>query len=114
MSSEYNIANIKKNDNISKLIIDDLEPKICINLTNKLYGNKFFDRKVYVDSIVQKSPTKNVVSFEVDDIQELSDSESSGDENDTISYPTLKIIIIQKYHRTILLQGRADLGGKKK
>ena len=53
LPEDYKIENIKKNDRNGKLIIDTLDPTVCASLTKHIHGNKFFNRKVFVTSVVQ-------------------------------------------------------------
>ena len=39
-------------------MIDNLEPSVCVSLTSHIHGKQFFNRKVYVNSVVQKTPEK--------------------------------------------------------
>ena len=36
-----------------------MDSTICVSLTNHIHGNKFFNRKVFVPSVVQKTPSKD-------------------------------------------------------
>ena len=35
-----------------------MDSSVCVSLTNHIHGNKFFNRKVFVTSVVQKTPSK--------------------------------------------------------
>ena len=86
LPTDYKIENIKKNDKNGQLIINHLDSAICHSLTNHIHENKFFNRKVYVTSVVQKTPAKEA---EGDDevcpnsLAGSSGSESSSDESDS-------------------------------
>jgi hypothetical protein len=94
LPTDFKIENVKKNDKNGQLIIDTLDPAVCISLTNHIHGNKFFNRKVYVTSVVQKTPSK-----EHDDVEscpnslagssgsDSSSDESESDQNSTVSKP---------------------------
>jgi hypothetical protein len=86
LPSDYNIENIKKNDKNGQLIINTLDPNVCVSLTNHIHGNKFFNRNVYVTSLVQKTPTKEPFETEVDacpnDLVVSSDSGSDSSEDE--------------------------------
>ena len=64
LPTDYKIENIKKNDKNGQLVIDTLESSVCISLTNHIHGGKFFNRKVYVSSVVQKTPEKEAETEE--------------------------------------------------
>ena len=78
LPSDYNIENIKKNERNGQLTIDNLDPTVCLSLTNHIHGNKFFNKKVYVTSVVQKTPAKETLEDDVDDPCPSSHAESSG------------------------------------
>ena len=63
-----------------------MDPNVCASLTNHIHGNKFFNRKVYVTSVVQKTPAKESLETDVDacpnDLVVSSDSDSSEDSQD--------------------------------
>ena len=89
LPSDYKIENIKKNDKNGQLAIEDLEPSICLSLTNHIHSKKFFNRRVYVTSVVEKTPDKPA-EIEVDEVEQLSKDlenssgpESSDDESET-------------------------------
>ena len=75
LPTEYKIENIKKNDKNGHLLIDDLDPTVCVKLTNHIHGNKFFNRKVFVTSIVEKTPEKSSPGTDVEP------ADSSGSES---------------------------------
>ena len=58
LPTEYEIGDIKKNDKNGQIVIDNLEASICMNLTKHINGNKFFNKKVFVTSVVKKTPEK--------------------------------------------------------
>ena len=85
LPSTYNIENIKKNDKTGQLIIDSLDPNVCVSLTQHINGSTFFNRKVFVTSVVQKTPVKDSLGTEVASdtlVSSESSSDSSGDEDD--------------------------------
>ena len=43
-------------------MIEDQDSTVCVSLTNHIHGKKFFNKKVFVTSVVQKTPSKNTVS----------------------------------------------------
>ena len=84
--TSHKIENIKINDKNGQLIINTLESAICISLANHINGKKFFNRNVYVKSVVQKSPVKNSeqdVEGCPNSLAVSSDTESSSDESTT-------------------------------
>ena len=85
LPTDYKIENFKKNDKNGQLIIDTLDPAVCISLTNHFHGNKFFNRKVYVTSVVQKTPSKehNDVESCPNSLAGSSGSDSSSDESES-------------------------------
>ena len=66
-------------------MIDTLDPAVCISLTNHIHGNKFFNRKVYVTSVVQKTPTKEHDNVEScpNSLAGSSGSDTSSDESES-------------------------------
>ena len=81
LPEDYKIENIKKNDKNGKLIIDTLDPTVCVSLTKHIHGKKFFNKNVYVTSVVQKTPAKESLETEVDSAacpNSLVDSSGSG------------------------------------
>ena len=92
LPTDYKIENIKKNDKNGQLMIDTLDPAVCISLTNHIHGNKFFNRKVYVTSVVQKTPTKEHDNVEScpNSLAGSSGPDSSSDESDSEQNLTAK------------------------
>ena len=85
LPDDYTIENIKKNDKNGQLIIDSLEPAVCASLTNHIHGKKFFNRKVYVTSVVEKTPAKETEDGGdscPNSLVGTSGSESSSDDDD--------------------------------
>jgi hypothetical protein len=61
-----------------------LDPNVCVSLTNHIHGNKFFNRKVYVTSVVEKTPAKESSETEVDAVEcpnSLVESSGSGSDS---------------------------------
>jgi hypothetical protein len=93
LPAEYKIENIKKNDKNGHLTIESLDSDVCVSLTNHIHGNKFFNRKVYVTSVVQKTPAKEPLETDAEacpnDLVEssASGSDSSDDESQTVEKP---------------------------
>ena len=94
LPADYKIEDIRKNDKNGQLIIDTLDSEVCIKLTKHIHGNKFFSRKVYVTSVVQKTPSKESQEAEEanDCPNKLADSSASGsdssdDEEATVEKP---------------------------
>ena len=79
LPTDYKIENFKKNDKNGQLIIDTLDPAVCISITNHIHGNKFFNKKVYV---VQKTPSK-----EHDDVESCPNS-LAGSSGSEVSKPS--------------------------
>ena len=88
LPSEYKIEDIKKDEKNGHLLITGLDSSVCISLTNHINGNKFFNRKVYVTSIVKKTPGKENPEAETAgaETSDTSDDSDSG-EITTISKP---------------------------
>ena len=80
LPAEYKIEKIIRNDKKGQLTIGTLDPAICLSLTNHIHGKSFFDKKVYVTSIVEKTPTKD--AEELASVEDSSGSGSSSDESD--------------------------------
>ena len=98
LPAEYKIENITKNDKNGHLTIESLDPDVCVSLTNHIHGNKFFNRKVYVTSVVQKTPAKEPLETDAEaemcpnDLVESSasgsdSSDDSDDETSTVEKP---------------------------
>ena len=58
LPTEYEISKIKKNEKNGQLQIENLDSTVCVSLTDHIHSKKFFNRKVFVTSVVQKSPVK--------------------------------------------------------
>ena len=71
LPAEYDISNVWRNDKNGQLVLDDLESTVCISLTNHIHGKKFYNRKVFVTSVVEKTPDK--VSEVSDEVQARDD-----------------------------------------
>ena len=88
LPADYAIENIKKNDKNGQLVIETLDADVCVSLTNHIHGNKFFNRKVYVTSVVQKTPAKETLETDAEtalcpnSLVESSGSEGSDDSED--------------------------------
>ena len=50
-----------------------MDPAVCLGLTEHIHGKKFFNRKVYVTSVVERTPTKETAE-PVDDCPALAES----------------------------------------
>ena len=88
LPTEYKIEDIKKDDKNGHLLITALDPTICIKLTNHINGNKFFNRKVFVTSIVKKTPSKENSEAEAGDVDNSDTSDDSEPEEiTTVSKP---------------------------
>ena len=81
LPSSYPIENIKKNDKNGQLIISDLDSTVCISLSKHINGNKFFNRKVFVTSVVEKTPEKGPEP-DTNNPDHLSETDSSSEESD--------------------------------
>jgi hypothetical protein len=81
-------------------VIGTLDPSVCVSLTSHIHGEKFFNRKVYVTSVVQKTPEKETETEGTEneeaelcpnDLVETSgsdtSSESDGKQSSTVSKP---------------------------
>ena len=58
-----------------------MDPTVCASLTKHILGNKYFNRKVYVTSVVQKTPAKESSETEVESVEcpnSLVESSGSG------------------------------------
>ena len=100
LPADYEIENITKNNKNGQLIIENLDSTVCVSLTNHIHKQKFFNKKVFVTSVVQKTPTKNTEQTEenVIDVESCSnnlvassaaeDSEDSETETETPSTAT--------------------------
>ena len=66
-------------------MIDSLDSAVCLSLTRRIHGNKFFNRKVFVTSVVQKTPDKVVETEELEPCPNNLEhsSDTSSDESDT-------------------------------
>ena len=73
LPEEHKIESIQRNDN-GRLIIENLDSGVCVSLTNHINGKKFFNRNVFVTSVVQKTPTKETIE---DDEAPTQDDKSS-------------------------------------
>ena len=85
LPSDYQIGDIKKNDKNGQLLIENLSSAACISLTDHIHGKSFFKRKVYVNSIVQKTPAKEsleAVGDQVENSTVSSGSDSNLEETD--------------------------------
>ena len=89
LPTEYKIENIKKNDKNGHLLIEDLDPAICVGLTNFIHGNKFFNRKVYVTSVVEKTPEKAEPEIEGEAAEQESTGSESSEESDVDEVATV-------------------------
>ena len=76
LPSEYKIEKIIRNDKNGQLTIDSLNPAVCLSLTNHINGKSFFNRKVYVTSVVQKTTSKETEQHA--DLPGLDQSSASG------------------------------------
>ena len=93
LPADYRIENIQKTDKNGKLVIDTLDPSVCVSLTNHIHGKKFFNRKVYVTSLVQKTPEKEVLETDAEACpNSLVDSSGSdtSDESETEEVATVE------------------------
>ena len=64
-------------------MINNLESNVCVSLTDHINGKEFYDKKVFVTSVVEKTPSKTPETDTADqDNVSVSDSESS-EESDT-------------------------------
>ena len=59
LPSDYEIGLIRKIEKNGQLVIENLASTVCVSLTNHIHGEKFFNRKVFVTSVVQKTPSKD-------------------------------------------------------
>ena len=50
-------------------MIEDQDSTVCVSLTSNIHGKKFFNKKVFVTSIVQKCPSKYTVNSSDDNAQ---------------------------------------------
>ena len=71
------VQNVQKNEKNGQLRIDNLNSSVCLGLTEYIHGKEFYKRKVYVTSVVEKTPEK------VDDPAESSESDSTAYESET-------------------------------
>ena len=89
LPAEYRIEDVKKNDRNGSLTIENISSSVCISLSNHIHGKIFFKRKVYVNSVVQKTPTKETLETDQEEALveghnslEGSESDSSSDSDD--------------------------------
>ena len=81
LPTEYQKGDIKKNDKNGQLLIENLSSSVCISLTNHIHGKIFFKKKVFVNSIVEKTPVKETLGAEGEDLIEESTESSGADSN---------------------------------
>ena len=92
LPSTYKIEDIKKNEKTGQLLIDSLDPNVCVSLTQHISGNTFFNKKVFVTSVVQKTPVKDslvTVTEAISDtvVSSESSSDNSADDDDEAPSP---------------------------
>ena len=68
-----------KNEKTGQLQINNLEFSVCQSLSSHIHGKQFFSRKVYVTSVVEKTPEKEATDVEQG---ESSTSDTSADESE--------------------------------
>ena len=87
LPASYHIQNIQKSDKNGQLRIENLEPSVCLSLSSHIHGKQFFSRKVFVTSIVEKTPEKEAGEEEQAESteNEISDEESEVEEVSTVS-----------------------------
>ena len=101
LPTDYKIENLKKNDKNGQLVIDTLDPTVCISLTNHIHGNQFFHRKVFVTSVVQKTPVKETLEPEADScpnslVESSCSGSDSSDESDVEEADTEEVATVEK------------------
>ena len=91
LPDNYKIEDIKKNDKTGQIVVENLDSTVCLKLSKFIHGNLFFNKKVYVSSVVQKTPAKDITEkVESENAQfSCSDSEGSDSEVEEVS-PTSK------------------------
>ena len=82
LPKEYEIGDIKRNEKNGQLVIENLDSTDCISLTEHIHGKKFFNRKVFITSVVQKSPEKSAEATEDDEPEATEDDEPAATEDD--------------------------------
>ena len=83
LPTEYNIEKIRKNDTNGQLTFDSLDSAVCLSLTNHIHGRQFFNKKVFVTSVVQQTTSKNNVDTEpAEDTPGFDGSSGSGSSSD--------------------------------
>ena len=63
-------------------MIDSLDSAVCLSLTRHIHGNKFFNRKVYVTAVVQKTPDKVAEVEELEPCPNSLENSSGSDTSD--------------------------------
>ena len=85
LPTDYQIEKIRKDDRTGELAIDSLDPSVCLSLSNHIHGKRFFNRRVYVTSVVEKTPEKappEAAEPSQSDVAESSGSDTSGEESE--------------------------------
>ena len=83
-----------------QLQIENLEPSICASLTSHIHGKQFFNKKVFVTSVVQKTPTKDTDTARdcpnplVNSSESDTSDESENEESSTSKTPCSKLFSI--------------------
>ena len=80
LPTDYQIEKIRKDDRTGELAIDSLDPSVCLSLSNHIHGKRFFNRRVYVTSVVEKTPEK--APPEAAEPSQSDVAESSGEESE--------------------------------
>ena len=66
-----------------KLVIDKLDPEVCVSLSKHIHENQFFSKKVFVSSIVQKTPSKDPTDTTAPGKDHKGDTSDSDSESST-------------------------------
>ena len=69
LPTDYQIEKIRKDDRTGELAIDSLDPSVCLSLSNHIHGKRFFNRRVYVTSVVEKTPDVAEYSGEESEVE---------------------------------------------
>ena len=81
LPANYKIEDIKKDDKTGKLVIDNLDPEVCVSLSKHIHEKQFFSKKVFVSSVVQKTPSKEPTEPVAPDEEPDGDVSDSGSES---------------------------------
>ena len=58
LPSEYNIDGILRNEKTGNMTVTKLKPENCLEIMDKMHGQRFLGKKIFITSVVSTSPAK--------------------------------------------------------